>query len=126
MQICTQMTTLGTQLISEIGGITVGYFKTQAAMYYGELNTYIQNQTLKSDERKIILGQFEKLSNDYSELIKQTDDKEKKEELFDMYKRLSDIQSTLYLEALKSDNEGNVRPGRPDLLSGLKNLFSRK
>ena len=25
MQICTQMATLGTQLISEVGGITVGY-----------------------------------------------------------------------------------------------------
>ena len=80
---------------------------------------------MKSDVRKIILGQFEKLSNDYSELIKQTDDKEKKEELFDMYKRLSDIQSTLYLAALKSDNEGNGRPGRPDVLSGLKNFFKK-
>ena len=27
MQICTQMATLGTQLISEVGGITEGYFK---------------------------------------------------------------------------------------------------
>lgn len=52
----------------------------------------------------------------------------KKEELFDMYKRLSDIQSTLYLAALKSDNEGNGRPGRPgrpDVLSGLKNFFKK-
>ena len=70
-------------------------------MYYGELNTYIKNQTLKSDERKIILGQFEKLSNDYSELIKQTDDKEKKEELFDMYKRLSDIQKYHWTSIMK-------------------------
>lgn len=126
MQICTQIADLGTQLISEAGGITVGYFETQAEMYYGQLNTYIKNQTLKSDERKILLAQFEKLSNDYSEKIMQTDDKEKKEELFNMYKRLSDVQSSLYLEALKTENEGKGIPGKPDLLSGLRNLFSRK
>lgn len=36
---------------------------------------------------------------------------------------MSDI--TLYLAALKSDNEGNGRPGRPDVLSGLKNFFKK-
>lgn len=126
MQICKQMTDLGTKLISEVGGITVGYFKTQADMYYGELNTYIKNQTIKSDERKIILAQFEKLANEYSDLIKQTENKEKREELFDVYKRLSDTQSEFYLNALRNDNGGNERPEKPNLLKGIKSLFSRK
>lgn len=35
-QICTEMISLGTQLISETGRVTIEYFNTQANMYYAE------------------------------------------------------------------------------------------
>lgn len=60
-------------MISGIGHVTVEYFKTQAAMYYAELNAYIENQTLKSEERKSILKHIEKLTDEYKGLICQTD-----------------------------------------------------
>jgi hypothetical protein len=52
--ICNQMTTLGTEFISESSKVTVEYFRNQSNMYYAQLNAYISNQTMKSDERKQI------------------------------------------------------------------------
>ena len=124
-EVCTQMAALGTQLISVVGGVTIEYFKTQADMYYGELKAFVQNQTLKSDERKQILSEFQQLTRDYSEMIKQTDDSEKRDILIDTYKKLSEVPANLYLGALERDGGSIERPRKPDLLAGIKRLFSR-
>lgn len=124
-EVCNQMAALGTQLISEVGGVTIEYFKTQADMYYGELKAFVQNQTLKSDERKQILSEFQQLTRDYSEKIKQTDDSEKRDILIDTYKKLSEVLANLYLGALERDGGIIERPRKPDLLAGIKRFFSR-
>lgn len=122
--ICTEMISLGTQLISETGRVTVGYFKTQATMYYAELNTYIENQTLKSGERKIILQSIEKLTDKYVDLINETDDLEKREQLKSAYDFFADKQSKLYMDALATDALTKM-PKKTNLLDGLKGLFFR-
>lgn len=122
---CMQMANLGIGFISEVGGVTVEYFKTQADMYYGDLKAFVQNQTLKSEERKQILNQFQQLTSEYSELIKQTDDDDKRVILIDTYKKLSEVTANLYLGALERDGGSIERPRRPDLLAGIKRLFSK-
>lgn len=124
-QICKEMISLGNQLISETGRVTVEYFKTQANMYYGQLNAYIENQTLKSNERMRMLKMIENLTDKYSSLINETDDVEKQKQLKAAYSFLVDKQTSLYTSALKAG--GNSKsPKKPDLLSGIKRLFSRK
>ena len=95
-QICTEMISLGTQLISETGRVTVEYFKTQANMYYGQLNAYIENQTLKSNERMEMLRMIERLTDKYSSLINETDDVAKQEQLKSTYNFFVDKQTKLY------------------------------
>lgn len=123
-QICTEMISLGMQLISETGRVTVEYFNTQANMYYAQLNAYISNQTLKSNERKDILKMIEKLTDEYSTLINATDDVEKQEQLKATYNFFVEKQTKLYTDALKTD-VGTEMPHKPNLLSGIKRLFSR-
>lgn len=123
-QICTEMISLGTQLISETGRVTVEYFKTQASMYYAELNAYIGNQTLKSEERKSILKSIEKLTDIYVDLINETEDFEKREQLKSAYEFFADKQSKLYMGALVTDASTHI-PKKTNLLSGLKGLFVR-
>ena len=123
-QICSEMIALGAQLISETGRITVAYFRAQTEMYYGELKAYIENQTLKSNERMIILSAFERTPDEYSKLIAAAADKEKREELINAYKAISEIQSKFYQAALTADSEGMGRPERPNLIRGIKKLFS--
>lgn len=123
-QICAEMISLGTQLISETGRVTVEYFKTQATMYYLELNTYIENQTLKSEERKSILQSIEKLTDKYVDLINETEDFEKREQLKSAYEFFADKQSKLYMDALVTDASTRM-PKKTSLLDGLKGLFSR-
>ena len=114
-QICTEMISLGTQLISETGCVTVEYFKTQATMYYAELNAYIGNQTLKSEERKSILKSIEKLTDKYAGLINETEDLEKREQLKSTYEFLVDKQSKLYMGALVTDASTKM-PKKANLL----------
>lgn len=123
-QICSDIVSLGTQLISGTGRITVEYFKTQAAMYCAELNAYIENQALKSEERKSILRQIEKLTDKYTDLINQTDDAEKREQLMSIYELLMNKHSKLYIGALSVDVSTQM-PKKTNLLGGLKGLFSR-
>lgn len=122
-QICTEMISLGTQLISETGRVTVEYFKTQATMYYAELNAYIGNQTLKSEERKSILKSIEKLTDKYVDLINETEDLEKKEQLKSTYEFFVDKQAKLYMGALVVDDSTKM-PKKTNLIDGLKGLFS--
>lgn len=124
VQMVNDLITLGTQLVSETGRVTVEYFETQANMYYGKLNAFISNQTLKSEERRMILQQMEKLTDKYVELINTTDDIEKREQLKSTYEFFSDKQSKLYMEALITDSKTRI-PKKPKLLSGLRNLFLR-
>lgn len=123
-QICAGMISLGTQLISDTGKTAVEYFKTQANMYYGELNAYISNQTLKSNERKEILKLIEKLTEKYSSLINETSDADKQEQLKEAYNFFIEKHTKLYTEALTIDTETTI-PKRPDLLSGIRRLFSK-
>lgn len=123
-QICTEMINLGRQFISEKGRITIEYFKVQANMYYEELNAYIKNQTLKSDERKEMLRMIEKITDQYSSLINETDNVEKQEQLKITYDFFVDKQMQMYMNSLKND-ESKERPSKPDLLTGIKRLFSR-
>jgi len=123
-QICTEMINLGKQLISETGRVTIEYFRTQANMYYGQLNAYVSNQTLKSNERREILKSIEKLTDKYSSLINETDDIEKKEQLKDTYNFFFDKQAKLYTNALDLDARTEA-PNKSDLLSGIKRLFLR-
>ncbi len=123
-QICTEMISLGTQLISEKGRVTVEYFKTQASMYYAELNAYIGNQTLKSEERKSILKYIEKLTDKYVDLINETEDLEKREQLKSAYEFFADKQSKLYMGSLVTDASTQI-PKKTSLLSELKGLFVR-
>ena len=122
-QICTEMISLGTQLISETGRVTVEYFKTQATMYYAELNAYIGNQTLKSEERKSILKSIEKLTDKYVDLINETEDLEKREQLKSAYEFFADKQAKLYMGALVVDDSTKM-PKKTNLVDGLKGLFS--
>lgn len=124
-QICTGMISLGTQLISETGRVTVEYFKTQASMYYAELNAYIYNQTVKSEERKSILQSIEKLTDTYVDLINETEDLEKREQLKSAYEFFADKQSKLYMGALVTDASTQM-PKKTNLLSGLRGLFVHK
>lgn len=124
-QICTEMISLGTQLISETGRVTVEYFKTQVNMYYGQLNAYINNQTLKSDERMKIIGIIEKLTDQYSSLINETEDVVKQEQLKNTYNLFVEKQTMLYTKALETGGNQKVPP-KPNLLSGIKRLFSRR
>lgn len=126
VQICTAMVSLGSQLISETGKITIEYFKTQAEMYYGQLNAIIKNQIIKSNERQKILLEFSKLTDRYIELIERTNKKEEREELKNTYKMFSEIQTKLYMDALKADSGGTEILNRPNLLAGLKKIFAKK
>ena len=119
-QICAGMISLGTQLISDTGKTAVEYFKTQANMYYA----YISNQTLKSNERKEILKLIEKLTEKYSSLINETSDADKQEQLKEAYNFFIEKHTKLYTEALTIDTETTI-PKRPDLLSGIRRLFSK-
>ena len=123
-QICTEMISLGTQLICETGRVTVEYFKTQSAMYYAELNAYFGNQKLKSEERKSILKAIEKLTDKYVDLINETEDLEKREQLKMAYEFFADKQSKLYMGALVTDASTQM-PKKTNILDGLKGLFSR-
>ena len=123
-QICTEMVTLGTQLVSETGKITIEYFKVQADMYYAQLNTYIKNEVVKSDERKMILLKIEDLIDDYINLINSTDDVDKREVLKETYQNAMNMQANLYIQALKVDSETGM-PNRPNLLSIIIRKFSR-
>ena len=116
VQMVNDLITLGTQLVSETGRVTVEYFETQANMYYGKLNAFISNQTLKSEERRMILQQMEKLTDKYVELINTTDDIEKREQLKSTYEFFSDKQSKLYMEALITDSKTRI-PKKPKLVS---------
>ena len=124
-QVCTEMINLANQLISETGRVTVEYFKTQADMYYGQLNAYIGEQTLKSNERMEILREIEVLTDTYSSLINETDDVAKQEQLKSTYNFFVNTQTKLYTTALESGANSKVLE-KPDLLSGIKKLFSRK
>ncbi len=123
-QICTEMISLGTQLISETGRVTIEYFNTQANMYYAELNAYIGNQTLKSEERKSVLKYIEKLTDKYVDLINEAEDLEKREQLKSAYEFFADKQSKLYIDSLVSDASTQI-PKKTSLLSELKGLFVR-
>lgn len=123
-QICAGMISLGTQLISDTGKTAVDYFKTQANMYYGELNAYVSNQTLKSNERKEILKLIEKVTETYISLINETSEVDKQEQLKEAYNFFIEKQTKLYTEALTVDAR-TITPQRPDLLSGIKRLFSK-
>jgi hypothetical protein len=120
-QICTDLISLGTQLIAETGRVTIEYFKTQANMYYAQLQAYISNQTLKSEERKMILQLLEKMINKYLELMNQTNDSEKINQLNSTCKLFTE----LYQNALEIDAKTKI-PKRPNLLRSLKDLFVHK
>lgn len=124
-QICNEMINLGTQLIAETGKVTVEYFRTQADMYYSEINAYISDKTLKSNERKEFLKNIEYLTDKYVDLINQTDDSEKREQLKSAYEFFVDKQSKMYMEALAVDLNAKS-PQKIDLIGGFKNLFCKK
>jgi hypothetical protein len=124
-QICTDLISLGTQLIAETGRVTIEYFKTQANMYYAQLDAYISNQALKSEERKIILQSIGKLTDEYKELMNQTNDPEKLNQLKATYDFFTDKHSQLYQNALEIDAKTKI-PKRPNLLRSLKDLFVHK
>lgn len=121
-EICQEMATLGTQLISGVGGITVEYFKVQAEIYYAELNTYITERRINSEERRILLQQIEKMLDKYSDLINETDDLEKIEQFKSTYKFFVDTHSKIYMNSLNADLIKTV-PKRENPLSGLISMF---
>lgn len=124
-QLSVGMIDLGTQLVAEVGHITVEYFKSQIDMYNGELNAYQHNQEIKSEERKILLHEIEKIIDSYSDLMSKTDDKEKIEQLKTASGFLVDKVSEIYMRALECDSKTKL-PERIDILSGIKKLFSKK
>lgn len=124
LKICEGMIGLGVQLVAETGKVTVEYFQTQANMYYQELDTYIKEQTLYSDERKKVLDVMEKLTDKYSSLISETEDEKKRAQLIEAYDHLYDRQAKLYIEALDKVEKKTI-PYKPDLLGGIKKLFSK-
>jgi hypothetical protein len=123
--ICSELINLGAKFISETGRVSVELFKTQADMYYGQLNAYISGQTLKSDERKIVLKQLEKLIDKYLDLMNKTDDLEKMKLIKSTYESVINAHSKLYLDALDKDASTQI-PETPNLLKRFRNLFSKK
>lgn len=123
-QICTAMVGLGAQLVAKTGAITVEYFKTQANMYQAELDTYFKNQTLNSDERKMILKQLNETTEEYSKYLKETDDPKKREALKENYLLFYNTSSEMYLKMFDRHSEERM-PGRIDLLHGLRKLLKR-
>lgn len=124
-QVCSRMLDLGTQLISGIGNVTIESFKTEADMYYNQLNTYIDKQTINSNERMKILDIIERKTDKFMELIAQTDDVEKIEGIKGAFYPILDKLTNQYSEALDKNYKDEL-PQRPNMLSGLKNFFPRK
>ena len=112
-------------LISGIGNVTIESFKTEADMYYNQLNTYIDKQTINSNERMKILDIIERKTDKFMELIAQTDDVEKIEGIKGAFYPILDKLTNQYSEALDKNYKDEL-PQRPNMLSGLKNFFSRK
>jgi hypothetical protein len=125
-QMCSEIINLGTQLISEAGRVTAEYFNSQVNMYYGQLSAYVEKQRLKSDERKIILSQLESITDKYLEVINETEDTDKREQYMSEYERMANVQSKIYLDALRVDSDSNEVPKIPNLLGGLRKLFHKK
>lgn len=124
-QICSEIVSLGAQMISGTGKVTVEYFKTQADMYYAELNTYISNQGLKSEERKMILEDSKQATSGLLDLINKAKDSKEREELLVQYERLFNLHAKKYIAALHEDSS-TTRPQKSDLMSGLLRLFGKK
>lgn len=123
-QLCNELISLGEQFIMTTGKVTVEYFNTQANMYYAKLNAFISNQTLKSDERRMIFQHIEKLTDKYVEWMKETDDPKKIELLKSQYTHVIDKHSEIYMNALDRDI-GTKIPSKPDLFKGLKKIFQK-
>ena len=123
-QIYAEMINLGTELVKETGRVTVEYFKQQSEIYYGQLNAYVSTQSLRSEERRELLRQLDKLTDHYVDLISQEEDFVKKEELQKVYANMASVHSKLYIDALNADNQTQM-PEKPNLLSGLRGLFAR-
>ena len=124
-QIYTGMISLGIQFVSETGNVSVEYFKTQSDIYHGQLNAYIENQKIKSNERMDMLRVVEKLTEQYSLLINETDDVIRQEQLKNNYNFFVDKHIKLYTDTLSFGANQEV-PKKPDLLSEIKSFFSRK
>jgi hypothetical protein len=120
--ICNRMVELGMELISEPGKVTVEYFRNQSIMYYAQLNAYISNQTLKSNERKNTLNLIMELANNYGDLINRTDAKDKIEALKFCYEKAMDSYTESYRQLLGSDVESQI-PEPRSLLRELQKIF---
>ena len=124
-RICGELVTLATSFIAETGKITVETFRTQANIYYAQLNAYVNNQTLKSEERQIILNKLDKITDKFMNLIEQANTKEEKKELMNVYKEISSVHTKLYTDALEIDSNSPI-PKAPNFFGLLKNAFKNK
>ena len=116
-QMCIEIIDLGLQVISGAERVTVEYFKNQVDSYCKELDTYIKEKTIDSDERKQILKDIEKIIDRYIDEINQTSN-------FEKDKYFIDKLSNIYIENLR-ESKKTPMPKKTDWFAGVKNLFSR-
>ncbi|MFR6592095.1 hypothetical protein [Catenibacterium sp.] len=124
-EILDKVMNLGAAYIAGIENVTHQMFMKTSEMYYEQLDAYLKNQTIKSNERKMMLQKLNELTDKYSDLINETDDVEKKELLMKTYKFFAEEQEKLYITALDKDVTTSV-PKPPKLFGGLKKLLSKK
>ena len=117
-RICNNVVDIAVQFISTAGTVTIEYIKEQGNMYYAQLDTFITEKALNSDERKLILTSINKLIDKIIELADQSNDSEKIVHLESMIK----MYSNLYEKALSEDAKIEM-PKKPKLLKGVRKLF---
>ena len=131
-QICDGLLNLGTSFITEAGMMTVEYFRTQAEMYYRDLDRYIQRQQQLGDERVTILQQMNHVGDEWLKRVDKEDNSERRKALLDEYDRLMDKHTNIYMQLLDKHMEKEPLPQTPNLLGGfglfggLKKLLPRK
>ena len=91
-EILDKVMNLGAAYIAGIENVTHQMFMKTSEMYYEQLDAYLKNQTIKSNERKMMLQKLNELTDKYSDLINETDDVEKKELLMKTYKFFAEEQ----------------------------------